>query len=271
MRPSASTRSASTAGRRPTFAWAAPPSTPATSGVSARERGRHRVRAGSDPELRRDPEGGAPRRRARDDARGHPRPPEHPREQHRLLCPGREVPHGRLRPHERRHREGGRGQAHRNLRSALRGRAEPPPSWSPRTSAGRTRSTAWGASRRWARWPLGTETIDPVGHARRPRQHVCRGSQAPALRPGRHRPSSRGPTETLVIADETVDGELCAADLRTRHGADSCPRRLPTRPQGRASGHWPPPGLRGCGRSPGCGGCRGCPRDRRTRTSAPRS
>jgi len=32
-----------------------------------------------------------------------------------------------------------------------------------------------------------------------------------------------GPTETLVIADETVDGELCAADLlgQAEHGLNS--------------------------------------------------
>ena len=32
-----------------------------------------------------------------------------------------------------------------------------------------------------------------------------------------------GPTETLVIADETVDGELCAADLlgQAEHGPNS--------------------------------------------------
>jgi sulfopropanediol 3-dehydrogenase len=32
-----------------------------------------------------------------------------------------------------------------------------------------------------------------------------------------------GPTETLVIADDTVDGELCATDLlgQAEHGPDS--------------------------------------------------
>ena len=50
--------------------------------------------------------GALARRRARDDARRRPRPPEHPGEQRRLLRAGGQVPDGRLRPHERGDREG---------------------------------------------------------------------------------------------------------------------------------------------------------------------
>lgn len=54
-----------------------------------------------------------------------------------------------------------------------------------------------------------------------------------------------GPTETLVIADDSVDGELCATDLlgQAEHGPDSPAVLLTTSERSRATR---------CGRSSGC-------------------
>jgi len=52
-------------------------------------------------------------------------------------------------------------------------------------------------------------------HAGRPGQRLCRRSETPALRQGRHR-SLRRPTEVLIIADETADAEMCATIFSAR-------------------------------------------------------
>ncbi len=92
------------------------------------------------------------------------------------------------------------------LRATGEGRAATPPSWPRCTWGARTRSTSSAASRPWA--PGARDRDDrPRPHARGPRKRIRRGSQAPALRPRRHRPLRR-PTETMLIADDTVDAEL---------------------------------------------------------------
>ena len=69
---------------------------------------------------------------------------------------------------------------------------------------------------------LGTETIDPV--------HLLVGPGNAFVAEAKRQLYGRvgidlfaGPTETLLIADETVDGELCATDLlgQAEHGYDS--------------------------------------------------
>jgi sulfopropanediol 3-dehydrogenase len=69
---------------------------------------------------------------------------------------------------------------------------------------------------------LGTETIDPV--------HMLVGPGNAYVAEAKRQLFGRvgidlfaGPTETMVIADETVDGELCATDLlgQAEHGYDS--------------------------------------------------
>ena len=69
---------------------------------------------------------------------------------------------------------------------------------------------------------LGTETIDPVDMLVGPgNQYVAEAKRQLFGRVGID--LFAGPTETLVIADETVDGELCATDLlgQAEHGPDS--------------------------------------------------
>ncbi len=69
---------------------------------------------------------------------------------------------------------------------------------------------------------LGTETIAPVDILVGPgNPHVAEAKRQLFGRLGID--LLAGPTETLVIADETVDGELCATDLlgQAEHGPDS--------------------------------------------------
>ena len=66
----------------------------------------------------------------------------------------------------------------------------------------------------------------PRRHAGRARQRVrCRG-QAATLRASRDRRSLAGPTETLVIADEMVDGERCAPPTSSARPSTAPIRRL---------------------------------------------
>ncbi len=69
---------------------------------------------------------------------------------------------------------------------------------------------------------LGTETIAPVDMLVGPGKRLCgRAKRQLFGRVGID--LFAGPTETLVIADETVDAELCATDLlgQAEHGPDS--------------------------------------------------
>jgi sulfopropanediol 3-dehydrogenase len=69
---------------------------------------------------------------------------------------------------------------------------------------------------------LGTETIDPVAMLVGPgNAYVAEAKRQLFGRVGID--LFAGPTETLVLADETVDGEICATDLlgQAEHGPDS--------------------------------------------------
>ena len=70
---------------------------------------------------------------------------------------------------------------------------------------------------------LGTETIAPGRHARRPRQRLCRRGQAPALRPRRHRPASPARPRRWSSPTTASTREICATDLlgQAEHGPTS--------------------------------------------------
>ena len=78
------------------------------------------------------------------------------------------------------------------------------------------------AFRPWAPWRIGTETIDPV--------HLLVGPGNAFVAEAKRQLFGRigidllaGPTETMIIADESVDAEMCATDLlgQAEHGFDS--------------------------------------------------
>ena len=93
-------------------------------GVAADDR-RHQIRAGADPQFRRDPARRAEGCRGRDPAGRRARPPPHPGRQGRLLCAGRALSDGRLGAYVDRHRQGRRGRAHHRLHPAQPGRPAP--------------------------------------------------------------------------------------------------------------------------------------------------
>ena len=99
-------------------------SRPRRQGVAADDR-RHQIRAGADPQLRRDPARLAEGCRGRDLARRRARPPPHPGRQRRLLCAGRALSDGRLGAYVDRHRQGRRGRPHHRLHAAEPGRPAP--------------------------------------------------------------------------------------------------------------------------------------------------
>ena len=82
---------------------------------------------------------------------------------------------------------------------------------------------------------LGTETIEPVDMLVGPgNAFVAEAKRQLFGRVGID--LFAGPTETLVIADETVDGELCATDLSARPstGRPRRPSSSPIRKSSRA-------------------------------------
>ncbi len=95
---------------------------PRRQGVAADDR-RHQIRAGPDPQFRRDPARLAEGCRGRDAAGRRPRPPPHPGRPGRLLCAGRALSDGRLGAYVDRHRPGRRGRPYRRLHAAQPGRA----------------------------------------------------------------------------------------------------------------------------------------------------
>ena len=119
-----------------------------------------------------------------------PRPPPHPGQLDRLLRAGRALSDGRLGAHVDRHRQGRRREAHHRLRAAVQGRAAP---GDRRRHAFRRRRRHLRAGRRAGGRRHGARHRDDRAgrHDRRPRQRLCGGGQAPAVRPRRHRPACR--------------------------------------------------------------------------------
>ena len=126
----------------------------------------------------------------RDAARRRARPQAHPGECDRLLRAGRALSDGRLRAHVDRHRQGRGREAHHRLRAAVQGR---PASGDRRGDAFRRRRRDLRARRRAGGGRHGARHRDDLAgrHDRRPRQRLCGGGQAPAVRPRRHRPARR--------------------------------------------------------------------------------
>ena len=188
-RPCARCRRSSTSGRRPLQAERRRDRARHRAGGQARPR-RHQVRAGAGAQLRAEAEGDAARPRGRDAAGRDPRPQAYPGEFDRLLRAGRALSDGRLRAHVDRHRARRRGEAHHRLRAAVQGRAAP---GHRRRHAFRRRRRDLRARRRAGGRRHGARHRDDRRrrHDRRPRQRLCGGSQAPAVRPRRHRPARR--------------------------------------------------------------------------------
>ena len=87
---------------------------------------------------------------------------------------------------------------------------------------------------------LGTESIDPVDMLVGPgNMFVAEAKRQLFGRVGID--LFAGPTETLVIADETVDGELCAADLlgQAEHGPDLARHPAHRARRGSPGRRWP--------------------------------
>ncbi len=158
-------------------------------GRQARPR-RHQVCAGAGAQFRAEAEGDHARSRGRDPAGRDPRPPAHPGELDRLLRAGRALSDGRLGAHVDRHRAGRRREAHHRLRAAVQGRAA---SGDRRRHAFRRRRRDLRARRRAGGRRHGARHRDDRRgrHDRRARQRLRGGSQAPAVRPRRHRPARR--------------------------------------------------------------------------------
>ena len=177
---------------------------------------RHQVRAGAGAQLRAEAA-----RHACTTSRSRRCPAScsataHPGELDRLLRAGRPLSDGRLRAYVDRHRQGRRREAHHRLRAAVQGRAA---SGHRRRDAFRRRRRDLCARRRaGGRRDGARHRDDRAGrHDRRPRQRLCRRSQAPAVRPRRHR-SARRPDRD--------------ADHRRRHAstAKSAPPTCSARP-----------------------------------------
>ena len=81
---------------------------------------------------------------------------------------------------------------------------------------------ASAARRRWLPSAYGTPDRAEDGQDRRPRQPLCGGGETPARGRDRHR-HSRGPSESIILCDETANGTLAALDLivESEHGPDS--------------------------------------------------
>ena len=189
--------------------------------AGAGDRG-HQVRPGADPPLRR----GAARRVARrgggDAARRSARPQEHPGRERRLLRAGRPLSDGGLGAYERADREGRRGEAGRRLHAAAERRAAGRHGRRDGAGRARTRSICWAASRRWRRWRSARRASPPsICWSGRATRIVAEAKRQLFGRVGID--LLAGPTETLIIADDTADAEMCATDLlgQAEHGPTS--------------------------------------------------
>ncbi len=130
------------------------------------------------------------RLRDRDAARHPPRPAQHPGQQRRLLRAGRAIPDGGVGAYEHRHRARRRGEAGDRLHAAAQ---RPAAGRDGRRDGARRRRRDLSPWRRPGGRGDGPRHCDDRGrgHAGRPRQRLCRGSQAAVVRPRRHRPARR--------------------------------------------------------------------------------
>ncbi len=130
------------------------------------------------------------RSRSRDAARRRARPQEYPGEFDRLLRAGRALSDGGVGAYVDRHRACRRREAHHRLRAAVPRRAA---SGDRRGDAFRRRRRDFRPRRRAGGRRHGARHRDHRAgrHDRRAGQCLCRGSQAPIVRPRRHRSARR--------------------------------------------------------------------------------
>src|SRR5665811_1922220 len=189
-------------------------------GAQARHRG-HQVRAGASAQFRAEATREHARPGGRDPARRRARPPPHPGQLDRLLRAGRALSDGRLRAYVDRHRQGCRREAHHRLRAAVQGGPHPA-IVAAMHFGGADDIYVLGGVQAVAAMALGTESITPVDMIVGPgNAYVAEAKRQLFGRVGID--LLAGPTETLIIADETVDGEICATDLlgQAEHGPTS--------------------------------------------------
>ncbi len=159
--------------------------------------------------------------RGRDAARRDPRPPAHPGELDRLLRAGRALSDGRLRAHVDRDRARRGREAHHRLRAALPGGPHPA-IVAAMHFGGADEIYVLGGVQAVAMMALGTGSVSAVDMVVGPgNAYVAEAKRQLYGRVGID--LLAGPTETLIIADDSVDGEICATDLlgQAEHGPTS--------------------------------------------------
>ena len=130
----------------------------------------------------------------------------------RRLCPRRPLPADRVGAHDYPDRKGGRGGTGRRRARHPSAAKFPPPRLPRCTWPGQTRSTSSAACRRSTALALGTETVGKVDLIAGPgNAYVAEAKRQLFGEVGID--LFAGPTEILVIADETADPEVVAVDL----------------------------------------------------------
>jgi sulfopropanediol 3-dehydrogenase len=138
-----------------------------------------------------------------------------PGQRRRLLCARRQVPADRLGPHECADGQGRRRASASSPRRRRSGQAPHPAIVAAMHMAGADEIYVLGGVQAVAAMALGTETIAPVDMLVGPgNAFVAEAKRQLYGRVGID--LFAGPTETLVIADETVDGEMCATTCWAR-------------------------------------------------------
>ena len=190
-------------------------------GTTGSDRRRHRVRPNPDPELRPRPARRFKRYRGGDAAGGVAGAQERAGKQRRVLRAGWPLPDGGLGPHERRYGEGAGvkrviactpprdGEPHAETIAAM-------------AMGGADEIYLLGGVQAMAAMAIGTEAIEPVDMLVGPgNAFVAEAKRQLFGRVGID--LLAGPTEVLVVADETADAEMAATDLlgQAEHGPTS--------------------------------------------------
>ena len=166
--------------------------------------------------------GRAARHGGGDAARRPARPPEYPGGQRRLLRARRPLPDGGLGSYERVDRQGRRRAAGRGLHAAAERAVAPAATVAAMALAGADEIYLLGGIQAVAAMALGTSSIPAVDMLVGPgNAFVAEAKRQLFGRVGID--LLAGPTETLIIADDTADAEMCATDLlgQAEHGPTS--------------------------------------------------
>ena len=189
-------------------------------GRAANDR-RHQIRAGADPQFRRDPARVDEGCRGRDLARRRARPPAHPGRQCRLLRAGRALSDGRLGAYVDRHRQVA-GVGHITACTPPNQGGPHPETIAAMHLGGADEIHVLGGVQAVAAMALGTASFKPVDMLVGPgNAYVAEAKRQLYGRVGID--LFAGPTEILVIADDSADAEMCATDLlgQAEHGPTS--------------------------------------------------